>query len=75
MLYNNQKEIPIFIYTDNRSLFDTINSTANDTEKKLRIDIAVIKDTIQHFTCNVYRIQTENQLANCLTEYGVSRKK
>ena len=59
MLYNNRKEIPVFICTDNRSLFHTINSTTNVTEKQLRIDITVIKDTLQRFTCNVYWIPTE----------------
>ena len=54
MLYDNRKEFPIFIYTDNRLLFDTINSTTNVTEKQLRIDIVVIKDSLQRFTCNVY---------------------
>ena len=65
MLYNNRKEIPIFICTDNCSLFNTINST-DVTEKQLRIYIAVIKDTLQSFTCNVYWTPTEKQLANCL---------
>ena len=74
MLYNNRKEIPIFIHTDNRLLFDTINSTTNVTEKQLRIDIAVIKDTLQRFACNVYWIPTEKHLANCFTKHGVSNK-
>ena len=74
MLYNNRKEIPIFIHTDNRLLFDTINSTTNVTEKQLRIDIAVIKDTLQRFACNVYWIPTEKHLANCFTKLGVSNK-
>ena len=43
-------------------------------EKQMRIDIAVIKDTLQHFTCNVYWIPTEKQLANCLTKHGASNK-
>ena len=73
-LYNNQKEIPIFIHTDNRSLFNTINSTTNITEKQLRTNIAVIKDTLQRFTCHVYWIPTEKQLANCPTNHGVSNK-
>ena len=73
-LYNNRKEIPIFIYTDNHLLFNTINSTTNVVEKQLRTDIAVIKDTLQRFTCNVYWIPTEKQLANCLTNHGVSNK-
>ena len=74
MLYNNRKEIPIFIYVDNRSLFNTINSTTNVTEKLLRLDIAIIKDTLERFTCNVYWIPTEKQLANCLTKHGISNK-
>ena len=74
ILYYNRKEIPIFVHTDNRSLFDTINSTTNVTEKQLRIDIAVIKDTLQRFACNVYWIPAEKHLANCLTKHGVSNK-
>ena len=74
MLYNKRKEIPVFIYTDNCSLLNTINSTTNVTEQRLRINIAVIKDTLPQFTCNVYWIPTEKQSANCLTKHGVSKK-
>ena len=43
MLYNNRKEIPIFIYTDNRSLLDTVNSTTNVTEKTTELILLLLQ--------------------------------
>ena len=43
MSYNNRKEIPIFIYTDNRSLLDTVNSTTNVTEKTTELILLLLQ--------------------------------
>ena len=43
MSCNNRKEIPIFIYTDNRSLLDTVNSTTNVTEKTTELILLLLK--------------------------------
>ena len=43
---SNKNVIPIVIYVDNYSIFENIKSTKNVTEKRLRIDIASLKELI-----------------------------
>ena len=46
LLFNGSKQISIEVYTDSKSLFDTLNSKKNVTEKRLRIDIALLREMI-----------------------------
>ena len=55
-----QSEITIECYIDNKSLKEAIYSTKSHTDKRLKIDLAVIW------------IAAENQLADCLTKSGSS---
>ena len=59
--------------TDNRSLFDAIQSTTPVEDKRLRVDMAIlremlIKGEIEHIT---WKPRME-QLADCLTKAGAS---
>ena len=42
-----QNIIPICCYTDNKSLVDTINLTKTLTEKRLQVDICIIRKMIK----------------------------
>lgn len=60
-------------YVDNKSLVESLNSCKLVDDKRLRIDMAVLKNMI---SCGeiepVSWISTEHQLANCLTKRGAS---
>ena len=68
-----QSEITIECYIDNKSLKEAIYSTKSHTDKRLKIDLAVIKDMVLHQEIDaVIWIAAENQLADCLTKSGSS---
>ena len=75
LLFNVTKSLPIEIYTDSISLFDAIKSKKNVLEKRLRIDIAMLREMFEwKIITNIHNITTKNQLANALTKKGASTK-
>ena len=68
----SDKKIPIKCYTDNKSLFDNINSTKSVSEKRLRIDIASIREMLVDKEVDIRWIPSKLQLADCLTKRGAS---
>ena len=68
-------KLSIELYVDNKSLFDNVYSVKNVSEKRLRIDIAIIKELISHERLNVKWVETKSQIADVLTKEGVNRCK
>ena len=58
------------IRTDNKSAFDNINSTTPADEKRTRVDIAAIRQSVYNQEIDLQWIRGENQLADCLTKQG-----
>ena len=57
-------------YTDSKSLIEAINSTKLVDDKRLRIDLGAIKQSIQKNEVDVRWCPGSKQLANCLTKKG-----
>ena len=73
MLGKNNKEIPITILCDNKSLVDQLHTTTAIENKRLRIDISVLKDMLQEGDISQFKwVPTELQIANALTKKGCS---
>ena len=72
VLFDNKKEIHIELYVDNKSLHDNVFSVKNVAEKRLRIDIAAIKELVTEEKLNVNWVETKCQLADGLTKKGVN---
>ena len=71
-----EQRIPICCYIDNKSLFENIYSTKMVDEKRLRIDIASIKQMIDRGeVADVKWINAELQIADSLTKRGASNAK
>ena len=74
-VYSNklgENKIPIRVHTDNKSLHQSVHSTKQVHEKRLRINIAEIQRMLS--TGDVQAIEwlpSKLQLANCLTKRGV----
>ena len=68
-----ESSIPIIPYVDNRSVTEALLSTKLVEDKRLRIDIAALKQSIDLNEINVPRwIKGQDQLANVLTKKGAS---
>jgi len=66
-------ELAINCFTDNKSLLDTLNSSKNVDDRRLRIELAVLQDMLHKGEINkVSWVDSSHQLANCLTKRGAS---
>ena len=64
------KNIRIKVLIDNKSLKDSLNSLKNVSEKRLRVDIAYVRDAIEKYSIEVCHVSTSFQLADSLTKYN-----
>ena len=62
------------VRTDNKSLYDNINSTKAAEEKRLRVDIAAIRESVERREINVEWIESSQQLADVLTKQGANNR-
>ena len=67
---NGDKFKDIIIHTDNKSLFENIHSTTAVAEKRLRVEIAAIRESVRKNEVKVEWVPHVDQLADCLTKQG-----
>ena len=58
------------IFTDNQSLYEAAHSTTAVEEKRLRVDIAAIRQSISRKEFTLKWIDAKHQLADALTKQG-----
>nr|XP_039264060.1 uncharacterized protein LOC120339893 [Styela clava] len=72
----NDEKLPIELVIDNLSLYEAIKSNKQVQDKRLRVDIAIVKEMIKNKeVSNVYWVEGKLQLADTLTKSGVSSSK
>ena len=65
------KSIDIYAFVDNKSVIDSVHSTKLVEDKRLRIDIAALTESIaQGEVRKIQWCSGQKQLANCLTKAG-----
>ena len=63
----------IVCYTDSRQLYDAVHSIKSIVDKRLRIDIAILREMLERKELkDIQWIDGKQQLANCLTKRGAS---
>ena len=72
LLFNKTFSIPINVYTNNRSLHNILNSKNAVSEKRLGVDIAIIRENILNNQVTIHCLTTTERIANVLTKHGVS---
>ena len=73
VLYNaDTNVIPIELVVDSYSLYENVYSTKNVTEKRLRIDLAILKQMIHEGDLKIMWTDSKGQLADVLTKRGVN---
>ena len=75
ILYSKSLNIPINCFTDNLSLFQSANSTTSVSDRRLRIELAVIREAVAKKEVTLTWVQSKDQLADCLTKKGCDSKK
>ena len=70
-----QSDIPIYVFTNNKSLHDSMNSNKYVQNKRLRIEMNAVKETVANKEIQkMIWINNDHQLADCLTKNGVNSK-
>lgn len=65
--------IPLHAYIDNKSLVEAVHSTKLVDDKRLRIDMSSLQESLSRGEINTIQwIPGDKQLANCLTKKGAS---
>ena len=72
LLFNKTFSIPINVYTNNRSLHNILNSKNAVSEKRLGVDIAIIRENILNNQVTIHCLTTTEQIPNVLTKHDVS---
>ena len=74
--FGGQKDLPIEVITDNQSLYDALYSCKSISERRLRIDIGMLKEMILRKEIQkVHWVDTKHQLADVPTKRGASPRK
>ena len=68
------ENMPVVAYIDNKSVVEALYSTKSVDDKRLRIDLGAIKETICKDNVIVKWIRGDLQLANSMTKRGASAK-
>ena len=69
---NTTRKLSIEVVTDNKSLHDALKSPKYVSDKRLRIDIAALKQLIMNKDIHmIHWVKTDEQLAGTLTKHGV----
>ena len=71
-MFHSTYKPPVEAWTDNRNTFVSIETTTQVDDKRLRIDIACIKDCVAKDNVTVQWCPGSEMLANCLTKRGCS---
>ena len=73
---NDDKNIKIECFTDNHQLYDSVYSIRPVQDKRLQMEIALLRDMInKKEITKINWIKNKYQIADCLTTYGVSSEK
>ena len=70
ILYNEEKSIPIEAVTDNYSLFEAAHSTTSGTDRRLRIELSILREGISRNEFKLKWVKSGDQLADCFTKKG-----
>ena len=68
LLFNKTFSIPINVYTNNRSLHNILNSKNAVSEKRLGVDIAIIRENILNNQVSIHCLTITEQIPNVLTK-------
>lgn len=76
MLEITGKRLPIDCFVDNKSLCENLYSTKSVEEKRLRLDIASIRELLaEKLIRSVVWIPTSQQISDCFTKRGATSQK
>ena len=75
LLYEGKNKVPIEGLTDSKALHEASHSTTSVQDRRLRIDLSIIREYILNEKCKLSWVESGDQLADILTKEGVDSLK
>ena len=69
-----EREFGVVLCTDNQSLVDSINTTNLSTDKRLRVDLAALREAHENNEVHFKWVETAKQIADVFTKKGASKR-
>ena len=69
-----QKKIKVSAYTDNKSSYDAIHSSTSVQDKKVRLEIALLRQYEERKEVDIHQVKGKENLSDVLTKRGASSK-
>ena len=74
-IFQFSKNVNTYIFCDNKNLVSAVHSSTNLEDKRLVIDVSVLRDLLEQKELTDFKwVSTDSQLANALTKQGTSNK-
>ena len=70
-----KREIMVSLFTDNKSLFDLVSTSNLTRDKRLRVDVAALREICEKGEAQIRWIDSMNQIADVLTKKGAAKTK
>ena len=68
--------LPIKCIIDSKSLYDAVYSSNNPTEKRLKVELCAIRESLEKGEIQIVKwVVSKDQLADCLRKQGASQEK
>ena len=75
MLKLPENSVKTYVFCDNKNLVNAVHSSTNLDDRRLVIDVSVIRDFLQHHELTKFGwVPNESQLADIFTKQGASDK-
>ena len=75
LLYKPISHIEVNCFTDNMSLYQTAHSTKSIGDRRLRIELAIVREAVKAEQITLAWVKSEDQLADCFTKKGCDSQK
>ena len=75
MLLKSSSHIEVNCLTDNYSLYQTAHSTKSISDRRLRIELAIVREAIKTEQVTLKWVNSKEQLADCMTKKGCDSQK
>ena len=72
ILMKQNQNINVEAFTDNRSLYETLHTTKSILDKRLRVEIAALREMCEKNELLINWVEKEHQLSDVLTKRGAS---
>ena len=75
LLFSGRAQVQMEAITDSKSLYESAHSIKSASDRRLRIDLSILREYVMNEECTVSWVPSENQLADVLTKDGVDGSK